>query len=698
MLPYITILYVVCGSLMLFIAALALQKKHRSVASIILALFAYAVCAWMISLYLGFFFAADQPNLSLWSIRFAHGFASLFFMLLPTFFYLFLGTYVKYSKVVIYIHVGVALSIAIVSVTTPFVYKEVIIENGLPVADVFGPIYAIFTAHMLWNYFLTFWIATKKIRIARGIDRIKLKIAAMGVGTFLFLALFTNGILPIFGVYILQLESPVFSLFFLIPAFYSIIKYRFLDIKFILTRAFKIILSLFLATVIASLFLLVLQFFSPNGPPFLLIFFDIACGVIVFLLCFKFLNSNTFHKIFGISDIEYFRETITKFRNKDASYRTISDFEKSLKESFHEKLGISFVRIVLCDWKNEKHYPALIERFEKSKEVLISKELQFMHGLKNEKIIFELKQLGEVCLPLLNPSRELLGFFVLGKKKFDDPYFTEEIEAIKQINFYLNLELTSILYKSQLKREVDQKTKKLKEMMQQQSDFIAVSAHELRTPLNIALLQMEDVEDFLKKSKKEKNFIRMHNALKRLELLTSQLFDIQKHDFNKVVLQLRDVAIIKFLSDIHADFLPLMRSKLIDFQFQSQLSSSAKIKIDPDQILQVIQNLLSNAIKFTPKKGKVILRVGGANNEIRICVSDSGKGVTDGMKRRVFEKFCSDHISQGHGIGLGLYICKKIIQLHKGKIWVQDVAGGGAEFCIQLFKKNKEARREEDEK
>lgn len=686
---HITILYVVCGLLVASIGTLALRKKYRSSAGIALALFTYAVCAWMISLYFGFFLAGSQPELSLLSIRLAHSFASLFFMLLTVFFYLFLGLHPCFSKLVRYIYVGLAFLIALVAMTTPHVYEQVIMQDGWPVADIFGPLYLVFIAYILGSYVLIFWIAKLKFGVARGIDKIKLRIAVLGAGAFLLSLLIVNGILPLFDIYILQLESPAFSLLFIIPAFYSIIKYRFLDIKFIVTKVFKVALSLFISTIIAYLVMLTAQYLLVSWPPFLLISLDLGCGIIAFFFILKFLNSSTFHSIFGISDIEYFRQIITRLKNKDINYKTIELLNKSLRESFCRSLNISFARVVLIDYRNRKTYPNTIKHFESSNAILIKKELKLISGQDYSNLIPEVEKLGEVCLPLVNSSQKLIGILTLGKKKFDDPYFAEEIEAIKHLNPYLNLELTSILYKSELKKEVDRKTKNLKEMVQQQSDFITVSAHELRTPLNIALLQAEGLEGLLKKSKKEKSFGRMHSALKKLKSLTDQLFAVQRYDLKRANLDLKNVLITEFLSEIYDSFLPLMQSKSIRFHFKNQLSKDLKIKIDPEQMHQVFQNLLSNALKFTPKHGEVVLHAREATSDIRICVSNAGARIPDSMKKSVFEKFRSNHASKGKGIGLGLYLCKKIIQLHKGKIWIQDMPGGGANFCIRLNKEKK---------
>ncbi|MCX6807684.1 MAG: ATP-binding protein [Patescibacteria group bacterium] len=101
---------------------------------------------------------------------------------------------------------------------------------------------------------------------------------------------------------------------------------------------------------------------------------------------------------------------------------------------------------------------------------------------------------------------------------------------------------------------------------------------------------------------------------------------------------------------------------------------------------QVINNLFINAIKFAGNGKLVILKMSilEKKNSLLISVIDNGPGIPDKEKDRVFDKFHGDDTSKGKGLGLGLYICKRIVELHKGKIWVEDNPDGGAIFKMVL--------------
>ena len=117
---------------------------------------------------------------------------------------------------------------------------------------------------------------------------------------------------------------------------------------------------------------------------------------------------------------------------------------------------------------------------------------------------------------------------------------------------------------------------------------------------------------------------------------------------------------------------------------------------DRDKMHEVISNLVDNAIKYTAE-GQVEVKIEESGNKVRIVVTDSGKGMGKEEAKYVFEKFRRGVGSSSlntEGIGLGLYVCKKIVNAHKGKIFAKsEGVGKGSQFIVELkkdFKSNKE--------
>ena len=125
---------------------------------------------------------------------------------------------------------------------------------------------------------------------------------------------------------------------------------------------------------------------------------------------------------------------------------------------------------------------------------------------------------------------------------------------------------------------------------------------------------------------------------------------------------------------------------------------SGAIQFDRDRIAQILSNLISNAVKFTPEGGAVTLKTEQTENEIKVSVSDTGPGIPEAETSRVFEKFAQLRNKDRHGLGLGLYISKTLVESHNGKLWVVSQPGKGSTFCFTLPKQQPGAVHFENDK
>jgi signal transduction histidine kinase len=108
------------------------------------------------------------------------------------------------------------------------------------------------------------------------------------------------------------------------------------------------------------------------------------------------------------------------------------------------------------------------------------------------------------------------------------------------------------------------------------------------------------------------------------------------------------------------------------------------VAFDHDRIVQVLSNLLGNAMKFTPRKGSIDLHLERRGDQVEFVVRDSGPGIHPDVLPHVFERFWQVDVNTRRGLGLGLYICEKIVQAHGGRIWVESDFGHGATFRFTL--------------
>ena len=108
-----------------------------------------------------------------------------------------------------------------------------------------------------------------------------------------------------------------------------------------------------------------------------------------------------------------------------------------------------------------------------------------------------------------------------------------------------------------------------------------------------------------------------------------------------------------------------------------------RASLDAGRILQVLANLVSNAMKFTPVGGRISVRAREENGQLVFTVSDTGMGIPEDALQAVFERF--HQVSQDRrGLGLGLYISKRIVEGHRGRIWAESKLGSGSTFHFAL--------------
>jgi two-component system, OmpR family, sensor histidine kinase VicK len=254
---------------------------------------------------------------------------------------------------------------------------------------------------------------------------------------------------------------------------------------------------------------------------------------------------------------------------------------------------------------------------------------------------------------------------------------------------------------SELYHEIKESNEKLKNNDKMQKEFINIAAHELRTPLQpiIALSHL------LKAKTKDKDQIELLDILiknaKRLKELTEDILDVTKIEGNSLNLNKNAFNIVDLLQSLIKEFEHSVEdNKKIKFEIHfKNVDSNTIVFADRNRIIQVISNLIDNSIKFITMKDengiisinieqtKLNSKENVSSNSfidgVMISIKDNGKGIDPEIFPRLFTKFASKSF---YGTGLGLYIAKKIVEAHCGKIWAynnQD-SESGATFSFVL--------------
>lgn len=241
------------------------------------------------------------------------------------------------------------------------------------------------------------------------------------------------------------------------------------------------------------------------------------------------------------------------------------------------------------------------------------------------------------------------------------------------------------------KEELEDLTRKVEEATIDKIGFFTNITHEFRTPITLIL---GPVERALKLSINPKVLEQLNIVKRNSRLLLSlinQLMDFRKIESGKMELTQTNQNFVEFLDDIILPFEDLVKDRGIAFRKQYRISPP-EFLFDRDNMQKVLGNLLSNAIKFTPDRGEISVVAStyidktDQKEKLYVAVKDTGKGIAEDEKEKLFERFYQAKQNQAYsgygqsGTGIGLFLCKRIIELHNGKIEALNLHSGGSCF------------------
>ncbi len=243
-------------------------------------------------------------------------------------------------------------------------------------------------------------------------------------------------------------------------------------------------------------------------------------------------------------------------------------------------------------------------------------------------------------------------------------------------------ERTRLLQETVAARETAERASRAKD------EFIAVVSHELRTPLTAILgwARLMASGDLNPAETVEAVAVIQRNALSQSQLV-EDLLDVSRIISGKLRLDLRAADLPAVVQEAVRTIHPTADSKGVRLEITVD-PRAGPVSGDPDRLRQIVWNLLSNAVKFTPKKGKVQVRLSRVNSHVELCVCDTGVGIEPEFLPRVFERFTQADSSstRAHsGLGLGLGIARHLVELHGGTISADsDGKDQGATFRMTL--------------
>jgi signal transduction histidine kinase len=262
--------------------------------------------------------------------------------------------------------------------------------------------------------------------------------------------------------------------------------------------------------------------------------------------------------------------------------------------------------------------------------------------------------------------------------RFGGPVYADEHITVATFG----AELLSVLFERISWRKMKAELGELRQHMQLQDDFVSTISHELRTPLGFikgystSLLRKDTSWD----TETQREFLSIiDEEADHLSLLIENVLESARLQSKTLPLRFQPLRLDAVLRDVSAR----IRARYKELDVSLDLDSSTAIHADGVRIAQVFENMFTNAIKYAPGAA-IIVGLKQVGESMIVTFMDNGPGIPAESLPLIFDRFYRIRSEKATGTGLGLYICKQIIDAHRGKIWAESNPGQGTTFFIEL--------------
>jgi signal transduction histidine kinase len=221
----------------------------------------------------------------------------------------------------------------------------------------------------------------------------------------------------------------------------------------------------------------------------------------------------------------------------------------------------------------------------------------------------------------------------------------------------------------------------LERLFDARRELVAWASHDLRTPLANIQAMLEAMHDGLMHP--DEALPSLEEQTRTLATMVDDLFELAQIDSGALGLELEEAPIagpvLASLRGVEAE------ARLRGIRLDSEVNDAVRARFAPFELQRVLQNLLTNALRHTPSDGSVAVRVSANHDEVQVTVEDTGEGLGDDARERMFERFWrGDRARSMRGAGLGLAIARALVEAQGGRIWAENRPGGGARVSFTL--------------
>ncbi|HUD10862.1 MAG TPA: ATP-binding protein [Candidatus Saccharimonadia bacterium] len=623
---------------------------------------------------------------------------------------LFTGKYsarAPWQKVAIVLGTGTMMIVS----GTKLLVDGLLIKGHNVYGIVYGPATPFYFAYLLIYFGLVIIIFIRALRQSTGAKRTRIRYILAGILASFSVAIVTNLLLPfITHDFSLDTLGPFSTLFLVGGISYAIVKHRLFDIRVVVARSVAFVVLIAVLAVAYGVVIFGASVLLFPGKQL-----DAAQSVIFISL--SLLMAVTFQSLRRTT--ERLTDNIF-FRNRYDSQDVINNFSKILVSELDlsrilkkaltelcEQLHIQFGQILV--YNNDRVYR--IEHFGPlPQRLMVAPELAKLdHSMliADELPIGERKTLmdqhGIRISMALRTREESVGYLLLGDKLSGDIYSNQDIEILEIIGKELAVAVLNAKAYAQiqefnltLQARIDHATgrlrvanRHLKELDRAKDEFISMASHQLRTPLTTikGYLSMMLEGDAGRLTAPQKEFVGYaFGSSERMVNLISDLLNVSRLSAGRFLIQTKPTDMVQMVADEVRQLETHASGKGIKLIFNAPPEKLPPAQIDENKTRQVIMNFIDNAIYYT-QKGEVRVVLDQTPERVRLEVRDSGIGVPDAAKRKLFSKFFRADNAQTvrpDGTGLGLYLAKRVVEDQGGTIIFSSTEGKGSTFGFEL--------------
>lgn len=390
-----------------------------------------------------------------------------------------------------------------------------------------------------------------------------------------------------------------------------------------------------------------------------------------------------------LTGLKLFNKPVVVGQKNSPLQQDISQTEELILESDQNVFSIDFTALDFQQFKNNQ-YAYVLQGFDKEWNYIGTQRTANYTNLNPGDYLFRVKATNNDGV--WTQREALLRITIL------PPWYNTwwaYFFYVVIIGFGLYSLRRTVLVRERLKLDIElqeREKEQIQELDTLKTNFFTNISHEFRTPLTLIISPLEkylsenkDIPDAQRKRTES-----IYRNAKQLQKLINQLLDLSKLEAGKLSPEITQSDVVDFVQQITESFRGLAEQKNIKLNFQPS-SPYILAYFDTDILEKIVTNLLSNAFKFSDSHGEITVKVAlnpADNQRIIIAVSDTGIGIDSKNLQNVFNRFYQIHgkdpQKQVVGTGVGLALCKELIELHRGEILVSSRLGKGSTFTVHL--------------